>query len=362
MASRPTFEATLRRLTLERSNIQLVDGHEVTGFLVEGSAVAGVRIRARLTRGSVPDEHGPGYGKTADAVDSQDLHGWLIIDASGRESRTSQLLRDAGFDAPAETVIDASLRYATRIYRMPDAARSWKALLVRDRPPAGTRGGVITPIEGGRWLVTLGGAGADQPPTDPDSFLEFASTLVSPILVDAIRDAEPIGPVRGWARTANRWRHVETMRRWPAGLALIGDALCALNPVYGQGMSVAAMEGPVLAGWLSSVAVRRSRAVGSPPETMGLMRALARTARLPWFLAAAEDARIPGATGAVSPGLVERVARRYVDAVYAQAARHQPTTRRFSEVTQLVRPPIALFDPVVALEVAQRALRTHRVS
>jgi flavin-dependent dehydrogenase len=285
------------------------------------------------------------------------LEGWLVVDASGRGSRTPAELEAVGVPEPQETVIDASLRYATRIYRIPTGSRDWKGLLVRDRPPSGTRGGGVFELEGGRWVVTLGGAGVDQPPTDEAGFHDFARSLVSPILADAIRDAEPLTPVRGWARTANRWRHVERMRDWPAGFALAGDAMCALNPVYGQGMSVAALEGPVLAVWLNSASTARALASDSPPATTDLMRRLARAARLPWLLATAEDARIAGVQGAPEAGRLGSILQRYVDEIQLNAARDRRTMRRFTEVSQLVRGPIALFDPLVLWRVATGVAR-----
>jgi flavin-dependent dehydrogenase len=347
-ASRALFEATIRALTLERANVRLLDGHEAVGLIGDAHAISGVRLRPRPVAGSTPEPAGD---------TRTNLEGWLVVDASGRGSRTPAELEAVGVPEPQETVIDASLRYATRIYRIPTGSRDWKGLLVRDRPPSGTRGGGVFELEGGRWVVTLGGAGVDQPPTDEAGFHDFARSLVSPILADAIRDAEPLTPVRGWARTANRWRHVERMRDWPAGFALAGDAMCALNPVYGQGMSVAALEGPVLAVWLNSASTARALASDSPPATTDLMRRLARAARLPWLLATAEDARIAGVQGAPEAGRLGSILQRYVDEIQLNAARDRRTMRRFTEVSQLVRGPIALFDPLVLWRVATGVAR-----
>lgn len=211
------------------------------------------------------------------------------------------------------------------------------------------------PLEGDRWVVTLGGAGADHPPTDEAGYLDFSRSLIAPRIFEAIRDAEPLTPIRGWARTANRWRHVERVEHWPAGFVLLGDALCALNPVYGQGMSVAAMEARTLEEWLAAPVVVRAMEAGRPADTTGLVRSLARTARLPWFMATAEDAVVPGATGAPDPGFLGRLGARYLDEIHLNAARDRHTLRRFTEVSQLVRPPIALLDPVVLWRVARGA-------
>ena len=358
-ATRTLFESSIRDLTLRRPNIRLLDGHEVTGLLGDAATVRGVVLRAR------PEPRGP--SAQAERVDDPPrldtdrlrLDAWLVIDASGRSSRAPEQLAAIGAPALEETVIDASLRYATRHYRLRrDASRDWRALLIRDRPPSGTRAGVAMQVEGERWVVTLSGAGVDQPPTDEAAFLDFARDLISPRLYHAIRDAEPLSPVRGWARTANRWRHVERVR-WPAGFSVMGDALCALNPVYGQGMSVAAMEGAVLMSWLASADVQRARRTGATPDTGRLVRSSAHAARLPWFLATSEDSRIGGVTGVPAPGTREKVARRYVDAVLSQAMDDRLTLHRFSEVTNLVRPPIALLDPRVVGRIVVRGIRAR---
>ena len=344
-ATRALLEGLIRELTLERTNVRLLDRHEVIGLAGTATAVRGVTVRPRPARTGERDG------------ESFDLDAWLVVDASGRTSKAPAHLAAIGAPVPDETVVDASLRYATRLYRVPRDPRDWKVLLVRDRPPAGTRGGGVYEVEGGRWVVTLGGAGTDQPPTDEGGFLDFARSLISPRLHDEIREAEPLTPVRGWARTGNRWRHVERIRQWPAGFALVGDAMCALNPVYGQGMSVAAMEGGVLAAWLETPGVRRARRSAATPDTRELVRALARTARLPWFLAVGEDARVEGVTGAAPPGRIEALGRRYVDEVLLHAMRDTHTLRRFTEVSNLVRPPLALLDPMVASRVVAGVLK-----
>jgi hypothetical protein len=87
--------------------------------------------------------------------------------------------------------------------------------------PPGTRGGVIFPIEGDRWIVTLGGIGRDYPPTDEDGFLEFARSLPSPLLHESIRDAEPLSPIYADRRTDNQWRHFESLSHYPERFAVV---------------------------------------------------------------------------------------------------------------------------------------------
>lgn len=352
-ASRVLFEAILRELTLGRRGVRVLESHEWVGLLGDPTVVQGVRIRRRT--GLPGGEATPVAGTTGPEESAIDLPAWLVVDASGRSSQAPAFLRAIGGSEIAESVVDASLRYATRVYRAPARRQDWKVLLIRDRPPTGTRGGGVFTVEGERWIVTLGGVGAERPPSDEAGYLEFASSLISPRLHDAIRDAEPLTPVRGWARTANRWRHVERVEAWPAGFVMLGDSLCALNPVYGQGMSVAAMEARTLGAWLGSRTAAAALRTGRPPDTRSLVRDLARTTTLPWFMATAEDARMPGVQGAPRPGPVAALARRYLDGVHRNVPRDARTLRRLTEVSQLVRPPIALLDPMVAWRVVRAA-------
>jgi 2-polyprenyl-6-methoxyphenol hydroxylase-like FAD-dependent oxidoreductase len=346
-ASRGLLESVLRELVLGRANVSLLEGHDVTGLLGGRGGITGIRYRLR-----------PSDGRPADMDATGVIEGWLVVDATGRGSRLPDMLTELGLSSPEETVIDASLRYASRLYHAPASAPDWRVMVVRDRPPSSTRGGGILSMEDDRWLVTLGGAGGrDQPPTDEAGFLAFARSLISPRLHDAIAGAEPAGDIRGWARMANRWRHVERMADWPAGLAVMGDTLCALNPIYGQGMSVAAVEGGVLGAWLRSAAVQRARTSGTSPVTGDLIRGLAKAARLPWLLATAEDSRIDGVRGAARPGPMAAFLYRYLDEILLLAARDRYTQRRFMRVTQLVRPPVTLFDPLVVGKVAGAVVR-----
>ena len=333
-ASRYLLESRVRARVAARSNVRVLDDHEAVGVLVDpAGAVVGVRLRRR---GSV------GAPEVLEPAD-------LVVDASGRSSRAPEWLVATGLPAPDESVIDASLAYATRLYRRPSGWSDWRVLLVRDRAPHGTRGGVVFPVEGGRWLVTLGGAGDDRPPTDEAGFETFARSLISPVLADALRVAEPLGSVRGYARTANRWRHVERLSPWPAGLLVLGDAMCALNPVYGQGMSVAAIEAVALDGWL------RAGEGFDGASTGRMQRRLASAARLPWLMATSEDHRLPH-VGTERASLLERVAGRYLDEVQRVAPRDRPTTQALTMASHLLARPRVLVAPRVLGAVARSAL------
>jgi deazaflavin-dependent oxidoreductase (nitroreductase family) len=140
---------------------------------------------------------------------------------------------------------------------------------------------MVLPIEGGYWMVTLVGGLRDYPPEDEAGFLEYARSLAQPDLYEAIKDAEPVTPIVTYKYSANRWRHYERMSRLPEGFIVMGDAVCSFNPVYAQGMSVAALEAKTLETCLREQRRRRPHH-GLAGFTPHFQNALAKVVRTPW--------------------------------------------------------------------------------
>jgi len=191
-------------------------------------------------------------------------------------------------------------------------------------------------MEGNRWLVTLSSGDGDHPPTDETGFLEFARNLRSPDLYHTIRDLEPLSSIRGYRGTENRRWYFETIRTWPDGLVVIGDAVCSFNPVYGQGMTTAALEAAALSRLLHEAAhpTRVERA---------LQREVARILRSPWTLATSADLRFSSV--GVGAGLVTRVMHAYVDRVLRLGTVDPWARRRFLEVQGMMREVSAILRP-----------------
>jgi 2-polyprenyl-6-methoxyphenol hydroxylase-like FAD-dependent oxidoreductase len=202
---------------------------------------------------------------------------------------------------------------------------------------------VIFPIEDGRWIVTLSGMADRVPPTDDAGFREFARNLAHPSLYEAIEDAAPLSPVAGYRRTENRLRHYERLPRWPGGFAALGDAVCAFNPVYGQGMTASGVGALVLDRCLRE---GRSMAV--------FQRHLARANETTWILSTSADFRWPTTVGG-TPDRLTRLMHRYMDYVQDLSCTHVGTLKTFQEVLHLVRPPVALFRPAILGRVIGRA-------
>jgi 2-polyprenyl-6-methoxyphenol hydroxylase-like FAD-dependent oxidoreductase len=351
--SRPLLEWTVRRRLAAATTVGFLEGQEATGLTADNNStvVTGIRLRTRP------------HPSAAVAPDST-LPAALVIDASGRSSRTPEWLGELGYPAPPETTINPFLGYATRAYARPkDAMTDWRLLYVQANPPQTGRMGLLLPVEGDRWMVGLAGAGRDYPPTDETGFLQFAASLRSPIIHDAIHHARPLSPIHGYRQTDNRWRHYEQAQRWPERLIVLGDAACTFNPIYGQGLTMAALAGATLQQCLQ--AHRHSQA---PDDLAGLARrthrALAHTTAAVWLLATGEDLRHPTTEGA-RPTLRTRLMHRYLNRLGPVATGNRTVNAAFLEVANLVRPPTALFRPNVLLPTlrgATPALRTPPIT
>jgi len=341
--SRDLLDATLRRRVKQIPNVGFLEGCAVTGLLRDssGSGIAGASISIVHPGSSEREE--------------RTMHARVVLDASGRGSRLPEWLGNLGYQRPAETVINAHLGYASRLYNPPaDFSAPWKALYIQAAPPEHTRGGLIFPLEGGRWMVTLGGGDRDYPPTDEAGFLDFARSLRSPLLYDAIKHAEPITPIYGTRTTENRVRHYDRLTRWPERLFVMGDGFCAFNPVYGQGMTTAALSALSLDRCL-----RASRYRAHNGDLAGVARALfksiTRINRGPWMLATGEDYRYRSTEG----GNVTRMTKfihSYMDHVFRLTTKNRRVRRRFLEVQQMLKTPRSLFRPGVLSRVAIQAL------
>ncbi|HEX2269234.1 MAG TPA: hypothetical protein VHH35_06855, partial [Pyrinomonadaceae bacterium] len=292
----------------------------------------------------------------ADRRVAKEIRADLVVETMGRASRAPGWLKDLGYESIEETVVSAHLGYASRLYRIPeDFNGDWTCALVQSAPPQRKRGAILFRVEGNRWLVTLIGGGRDYPPCDEAGFLDFARGLPVPIIYDAIRSAEPVSPIKTHRATENRMRRYELAKKLPDNFLLLGDAVCAFNPVYGQGMTIASLGALTLQKML-----RKQERMYPDGNLRGLarrfQRQLAKVNQAPWLMATSEDYRYHETDGA-GPGVMTRFVHRYMDQVL-QLATHSVEVRKvLLEAFSMLIPPTALFRPRMLFRVLAQVLK-----
>ena len=339
--SRFALEERVRARVEAEPPVRFLVGREVVG-LVEGEdgAVVGVETRQR----------GGGAGASTETLAAD-----LVVDASGGGSRAPLWLAKLGYDAPEEEVVDARLGYATRWYKVPEGfSGGWKGISILPGWPDSPRGGTMRRVEGGLWTVVLVGIGGDYPPNDEAAFVEFAASLHSPAIHDAIKDAEPVSPVYGYRRTANRRRRYDRAHL-PENFLVLGDAACVLNPSYGSGMTAAALSVEALEESLDGLP---SRVPGGPVALSGLgwrfHRRQTRAVAPCWTLTANSD-RQWASGGPDELGFVRKTLHRVSEEVMGLAVEREDVARALLETKNLVRSPAALLRPGILLPALYRA-------
>jgi hypothetical protein len=267
----------------------------------------------------------------------------LVVDTTGRGSASPKWLIGMGYAPPPETEIKVNVGYATRIYRgSPNDLLDGQLLMVTPQPPHDKRSAFIFPIEGDRWLATLGCIAGDYPPSDEAGYLEFARSLAVPDVYNFLSRLEPLSDVVQHRFPASLRRHYEKLTHFPAGYLVAGDAICSFNPVYGQGMTSAALQAATL-----------DRVLDSQPTSSNLapafFKAAAQVVDIPWQLAAGEDFRYPQTVGPRTP--VTGFINSYVERVHIATHNDTLVYGAFLQVMNLKKAPTSLFHPKIVWHV-----------
>ncbi|EKG37862.1 putative secreted protein [Pseudomonas syringae pv. avellanae str. ISPaVe013] len=272
----------------------------------------------------------------------------LLVDASGRGTHMPSWLKDAGFGNVQHSVVKTELGYASRIYkRLPAFAEQWQVLLVLPTAPAQRSMGVISPIEGDRWMVTTGGWFGHFPGKDPDEFLQALASLPVPDIHDVIREAEPLSEIFTFKMPGSRRTHYDRLKHWPEGLLVVGDALSSMNPLYSQGMTIAALEADCIDERLDALLDKSLRC----HQLQGLLCSVVDGA---WNMATTEDFRFPETSG-------ERTWRTRFDHWYgaglgALSASNRRALETQISVTNLVMDPARVYSPALVSRIALNAV------
>lgn len=333
--SRPFLEWKVRARVAAIANVEFAEETDVDGLSCsrEDPRIDGVWVRGKdEVRTLLPCD--------------------FVVDASGRGSRMPPWLEAVGQQTPSESTVSVDVGYASRSYRLrPDPGRDWKALFIYHQAP-GKRLAVVIPIENDRVMVTQVGWFRDYPASDDAGFLDFARSLARSDVFDAIRDAEPCSPIAVHRFPANRRRHYERLADFPRGLAVVGDALCSFNPIYGQGMTMAALAATTLADAFAQA--------GNDTERLDagrlFHRRFATTLDGIWSQSTSEDLRFPEAVGERPWWLA--LSNRYSARVYQASLRDEVVSKAFLQVMHLIEPPSSLLRPAILARVLRSGARS----
>jgi 2-polyprenyl-6-methoxyphenol hydroxylase-like FAD-dependent oxidoreductase len=330
-ASRPLLESHVRQRVRALPSVRFVEACDVVGLVTDGDQrwVTGVRVAHR-------DDGGTEQTMSAD----------LVVDATGRGSRTPVWLEQFGYPRPTADRVEIGLGYSSRRYRLRPGALGDDLAILTAPTPGNPRAGGVAPLESGLHIVTLGGILGDHPPLDPAGFDAFAASVCFPDVAEAIVGATPVDEAVPFRFPASVRYRYERLRRFPAGLLVIGDAVCSFNPIYGQGMTVAAMEAATLRDMLRN---------GSPPAPHKYFRRIAKMIDTPWEIVVGADLAFPDVPGRRTTKT--RMVNAYLPRLHAAASTDSSLARAFIRVVGMVDKPQGLLRPDRALRVLWAHLR-----
>ncbi|GAB4465547.1 MAG: FAD-binding monooxygenase [Anaerolineales bacterium] len=317
--SRPLLEGYVRQRLLALPNVIAIQQCDALGLVSseQGGRVRGVRILRRVE------------GSAEEVLEAD-----LVVDASGRGARAPKWLEEMGYSPPEEEQVTIHVGYSTRLYRRRlEQQDGVKVILIAPSPQL-KRGGVMLAQEGESWSLTLIGYRGDYPPSDEAGFLAFAQSLAAPDIYSLIKDAEPLSEIITYRFKASLRRRYENLTRFPEGFLVFGDAICSFNPIYGQGMSVAAME---------ALDLQHELRRGSEGLWRRFFRRAARSIDNPWQIVVSGDLRFPEAEGKLTPAI--RFINAYMARLHRAAHRDPVVAKAFNDVATLLAPPQSLMRP-----------------
>jgi flavin-dependent dehydrogenase len=327
--SRPLIERTLRRQVERIANLKVRRGCRVLSIVSEGHALA-----ARGIRYEGPD----GNRKT--------LESDVVVDGSGNGSLTVEFLKATDRRPPAETSIGVNTRYASAFFERVDIGNDYKGVYTFPDAPEHSRGGLILPSDNHRYQVVLMGRGNDIPPVNGYEFMSYARTLPTPSVYNAIKNAKRLTGISPFAFAESRWRHFARVPDFPNGLLPIGDAICRLNPVYGQGMTVALQEANLLFDLLRTL--DGSQLATLAPTFLAKAEALIAD---PWAMSAIPDFVYPETTGERPADLEDRL--NFQRALSRLAVRDAAVYELLTEIRHVLKPLSLLDDPSIVRRVKE---------
>jgi 2-polyprenyl-6-methoxyphenol hydroxylase-like FAD-dependent oxidoreductase len=325
-ATAPVMEWHIRERTQALPNVTFLEQHDVTGLetTADGSRVTGMRV------GSIAE------GGAETVIDTD-----LVIDAAGRASRTPAWLEQLGYPRVEEERTKISLGYVTQHYRMDKDPWDGDLAIIPVASPKTPRGAIFTKTDSGKFELTAYGLLGDYPPTDQAGFYSFIRSLQVPEISEALEYAVPIDEPVAFRFPATIRRRFEKMAGFPDGLLVTGDAVTCFNPVYAQGMTVAAVSALVLRDHLNG---------GSAPKPLQFFHALAHDViDPPWEMTQTVDLSFPSVPGPRTAKV--RMGQTYLGMVQTAATHDGNVTAAYMRAAGMVDPPTALMRPSMVMRV-----------
>ena len=273
--SRLAIEAEVRRRVRALPNVKVITDVDIVQPVLDDGRITGVRIVRRVSGGE------------------ETLAADLVVDCTGRGSRLPGWLREWGFDAPDEERVAVGIGYVTTyLRREPEQAPDIAAMIFAATPELPLPGVLLAQEAEAdgvpRWVATVGSYAGDGLPATIEAMRERARRMGDPTFARVLQESEPIGPVLRYGFAHSQRRRFERLAAFPERLLAMGDAIASFNPVYGQGMSVAACQ---------ALALQRSLRHGLAGVHRRYFRAAAKAVDVPWQLAVGADLAIPSVPG-----------------------------------------------------------------
>ncbi len=324
--SRPVIELAVRRRVEQLANVTIRTHCRVLDIVLPTDQAAVTAVRCTTRDGSY-----------------ETFMADLVVDASARGSLTLSFLQSIGHPLPAETIIGVDLCYATAVFAIPDQAPSdWKGVATFPNAPESSRSGVLLPVENNRWMVTVSGRRGDWPSDSGDEFLTFVQHLRTTKIYHAIKHATRLGDITRFGFAQSVRRHFEQLGTFPRGLIPIGDTICRFNPIYGQGMSVAAQEACILHHLLQDRTEKKDPLAGLAQAFFAGIQPILDT---PWTTSAVPDFVFPATRGR-RPADFDNTLK-FGSALIKIAARDPAIHKLTAEVYHLLKPQSVYRDPAL---------------
>jgi 2-polyprenyl-6-methoxyphenol hydroxylase-like FAD-dependent oxidoreductase len=323
LAARPALEGNVRRRLLALPNVRVIEHCAVQGLVADEQRTAIRGVRTRIDSGT-----------------EEIIRADLVVDASGRGSSSPAWLESFGYAWPQEEKIEIGIGYTTRVYRRRPADLGGKLGIVVAGSAPNWRNGTILFQAADRWIVSIGGYFGDHAPDDHQMFAAYAGSLPTSHIHDIVAHAEPLTDFVTYRYPANLRRRYERLARFPKNYLVFGDAMCSFNPVYGQGMTVAAQEASLLQACLRD---------GDADLARRFFKAAKAAIDIPWDIAVGNDLRHPQVQGVRTPKV--RFINWYIGKLHMAARHDAMLANAFLKVANLVMSPAGLLHPSIAARV-----------